>query len=317
MAPARRVLTSAVIASAAIRATCQGGLEKKTREDGRVVQEMKIEAPVFTEEDQYGYNMPDMYKCDSCKAVMFHLDDGLRKRQPKSRRLKQWEYTDYLEEACKSSFEGYGVKLVNGQNKLSGPGIVDNELQPGMGAIQMGGETWTKRLSEECKKIVFEKIGEEDIYDAFYKRVHTVASEGVETAPKLGEALHDICFKELRHCKAGPDAAARPKPRPDGAKKEAKKAEKKEKKEAEKKAKKEAEEKKKEQKKKKDAQPKQEAAADSSTGDKVDVQAFLRKLAVQHGLTSDEYVAARSEKDWEKLVLSMASKIFNKQNEEM
>merc|ERR1712186_45512 len=96
----------------------------KKKEDGSVVQELKIEAPSFTEEDQYSQIMPDRYKCDSCRAVMFHLEEGLRKKQPKSRRMKQWEYTDAMDDTCRSGFEGYGVKLLNGQNTLSGPGLL-------------------------------------------------------------------------------------------------------------------------------------------------------------------------------------------------
>lgn len=39
-------------------------------------QTLKIEAPSMTEEDQYGYNMPDRYKCDACRAVVFHLNEA-------------------------------------------------------------------------------------------------------------------------------------------------------------------------------------------------------------------------------------------------
>ncbi|CAE8605823.1 unnamed protein product, partial [Polarella glacialis] len=99
------------------------GWEKGQNEEGKNVQTLKIEAPTMTEEDQYGYNMPDRYKCDSCRAVMYHVDEEFRKKQPASRRLKSWEYTDILDDTCKTAFQGYGIKLVNGQNVLSGPGI--------------------------------------------------------------------------------------------------------------------------------------------------------------------------------------------------
>lgn len=273
---------------------------------------MKIEAPVMTEEDQYGYNMPDLYKCDSCKAVMFHLEEGLRRKQPKSRRLKQWEYTDLLEDLCKNSFEGYGIKLINGQNTLSGPGLKDPEqLSPGMGAIQMGGESWTKRLAEECRKIVFEKVGEDEMYDKFYASYKNEA-ESAE-AVDFGSAFKDVCDGELRFCKAGPDAPKSKKKKEDKkAEKKAKEAEKKAK-EAEKKAKKEAAEKQSKKNEKAKA-PKKEASAKAN---EMDLQTFMRQLAVKHGLTSEEYVAARSEKDWEKLMISMASRIFNKQSDEL
>eukprot|EP00971_Amphidinium_carterae_P233819 4639648-Amphidinium_carterae.1 len=45
------------------------GWEEK-KKDGKVVQELKIEAPAVTEEDQYGYVMPERYRCDACKVSM-------------------------------------------------------------------------------------------------------------------------------------------------------------------------------------------------------------------------------------------------------
>merc|ERR1719343_1576534 len=135
------------------------GWSETKDEQGKVVQQLKIEAPAITEEDQYGYTMPDRYKCDSCKAVMFHLDAALRKKQPQSRRLKQWEYTDVIDETCRAGFENYGIKLINGENTLRGPGLPREEsLAPGMGAIQMSSDNWNERLGEVCRKIVFEAI---------------------------------------------------------------------------------------------------------------------------------------------------------------
>jgi hypothetical protein len=40
-------------------------------------------------------------------------------------------------------------------------------LAPGSGAIQMGGETWSKRLSEACRTIVYESVGEDELYDKY------------------------------------------------------------------------------------------------------------------------------------------------------
>ncbi|CAE7559629.1 Mzb1 [Symbiodinium microadriaticum] len=136
-------------------------------------------------EDQYGYNMPDRYKCDSCRAVIHHLN------------------------------EGYGIKLVNGENVLSGPALKDNaELQPGMGAIQMGGDTWKKRLAEICRKLVFEEVGEEETYDYIYGKYK--ANDEVDAKA--------FCLEEVRHCqptrlgpqpppKATEEASKEPKPK--------------------------------------------------------------------------------------------------------
>merc|ERR1712080_727887 len=88
-------------------------------------------------------------------------------------------------------FTGYGVALVDGQNVLSGPALKRDNLQPGMGAIQMGGETWEKRLGEICRKFVYAKIGEDELYDHFRAK---------------GEVSSDLCFSETRDCQVGPKA---------------------------------------------------------------------------------------------------------------
>merc|ERR1712187_809615 len=160
--------------------------QQQVQEKGKMVQQMKIEAPAMTEEDQYGYNMPDQYKCDACKAVMYHLNGALEARQPKSRRLQEWEFQDLFDETCANGFQGYGVKLIDGKNVLSGPGLKHEEkLQPGMGAIQMGGEKWEKRMGEICRKLVYETIGEDELYEHF------------RTTGVLAESL---CHESTRSC---------------------------------------------------------------------------------------------------------------------
>jgi len=275
------------------------GWEEKTNDDGKVVQQLKIEAPSMTEEDQYGYTMPDRYRCDSCKAVMFHLEAALRKQHPKSRRMKDWEFTDLFDATCSfTAFEGYGIKLINGENALSGPGLPrDDTLAPGSGAIQMSSENWSKRLGEICRKIVYEKVGEEEIYEKFYKKFKAEeAGEDVSGQPGLSV---DLCTKELRECTTGPQA---PPKKADGTKE--KKEKKKDKKDALK-AKKD----------KKEAADKASAKGKGDASEKVDAQTFLRNMAVRHGHTSDEYVATRTPVEWEKLVVSIAGKLFNQKAE--
>jgi len=185
--------------------------EQKVDEQGRQVQSLKIEAPAMTEEDQYGHVMPQRYRCDSCKAVVFHLEEALKAKQPKSRRLKEWEYQEVFEDACKTGFKGYGVTLINGENVLNGPGLQQRDnLAPGSGAIQMGGETWEKRLGELCRQFVFEKIGEEELYEHFHRH---------------GTIGNDYCVLDTKDCAVGPQppAALEAKPATVKAKKEKKK----------------------------------------------------------------------------------------------
>merc|ERR550525_1542826 len=101
--------------------------------------------------------------------------------------MKQWEYTELFDDTCKGAFEGYGIKLINGENTLSGPGLrQDDQLAPGSGAIQMGGESWSKRLGEICRKIVYEKVGEEDIYERFYRGLRRTSEGDTEAGNEFG-----------------------------------------------------------------------------------------------------------------------------------
>lgn len=247
-----------------------GKWEDKVDENGRRVQSMQIQAPSMTEEDQYGYTMPERYRCDSCKAVMYHLNEALTNRQPKNRRLREWEYQDLFDETCKSAFKGYGVKLVNGENALSGPALQHEDLQPGMGAIQMGGETWEKRLGEVCRKLVYERIGEDELYE------HFRAS---------GALSWDICLEDTHDCRMGP--------------REPREARADQKKRIEK-QKEEPTEKRMKKNKKVKAFTKPEA---------VDAGTFLERLAAEHGLPAQEYTRKRSKKEWEDVVLKVAARI--------
>jgi len=176
-----------VISSAwSLLAQAAGEWESRVNENGQNVQSLKIQAPTMTEEDQYGYTMPQQYGCDSCKAVVYHLGEALTRKELKSRRLTEWEIQELFDETCKTGFKGYGISHVNGESVLSGPALKRENLEPGMGAIQMGGETWEKRLGEICRKLVYDKIGEEELYEHFRK--HHEVSE-------------DLCFRESRDCK--------------------------------------------------------------------------------------------------------------------
>jgi len=163
--------------------------ESTKDEQGRSVQSLKIQAPSMTEEDQYGYTMPTQYRCDACKVVVHHLGEALNAKQPKNRRLREWEYQEIFDEVCQSGLKGYGVALVNGENVLSGPALKRDNLEPGMGAIQMGGETWEKRLGEICRQFVYDKIGEDELYEHYRSQ---------------GSLSSDLCVRETRDCQLGP-----------------------------------------------------------------------------------------------------------------
>merc|ERR1712006_67127 len=43
----------------------------------------------------------------------------------------------------------------------------DESLQPGGASIQMGGESWSRRLASECKEIVYDLVGEDEVYEMY------------------------------------------------------------------------------------------------------------------------------------------------------
>lgn len=264
--------------------------------DGRQkIQEMKVEAPVMTEEDQHGYNMPERYMCDACQAVVFHLNQTLVSKHPKNRRFKEWEYTELFDEICANEFEGYGIKFMNGQNVLSGPALKardDKFLQPGGAMIQMGGENWKKRMGEICRKFVYDEVGEEELYNRFYR--------GKELSPET------MCFEITKDCKKEKmedQKSAEKKTTGSSSLNKPEKLKKKEKAEQEKGAKKMS---------KKGGVPSLTGAmkAEKDAGRTIDVTYFLAQLAVKHGLEPKDYTKARTMQEWEKTMVGLAGKIF-------
>jgi len=270
--------------------------ETKVNDEGKRVQQLKIQAPTMTEEDQYGWTMPEQYRCDSCKAVVFHLNAAFKARHPKSRKMKEWEYTELFEDTCRSGFEGYGIKLVNGKNALSGPGLPQaDDLKSGDGMIQMGGDSWKKRLSEMCRELVNDKVGEEELYERYQS---------------AGEIPQSMCWDEMAQCSAGPRT---PKPKQKkaqggrgciaGQRCPAEKA-----------ARAAALESK--QKEQVAAITVTEAANvtvnKTDPQDQIDLATFLRSKALEDGLASDIYSSLRPHNEWEKFILSMAGKIYSR-----
>jgi hypothetical protein len=263
-------------------AQSSGPSEASVNEKGKMVQSMKIEAPAMTEEDHYGPNMPEQYRCDSCKAVLYHLEEALRARQPKSRRLHEWEYLEIVDETCRHGFKGYGVKKVGDANVLSGPGLKHEDNLPlGGGVIQMGGEKWEQRLGEICRKIVYEKIGEDELHEQFRKE---------------GTLSPSLCLTTTRDCqvqKANPKTDVKSKGKnavPNGQKIE----------------------KTSKQSVKEVAKP-QDSRKKSAVGSPtLDAHTFLKDFALDQNLPTDTFTKKRSRKEWEKAILQMAGQLYAK-----
>merc|ERR1719326_1123611 len=143
------------------------GWKKTTNEKGQRVQQLQVMAPSLSEQDQKDARLPEQYRCDACMAVSFQIANKFAKSNKKN--MKSWDVMEVIDNTCKEdAFPGYGVKLVDGENALSGPGIErDESLQPGGASIQMGGESWSRRLASECKEIVYDLVGEDEVYEMY------------------------------------------------------------------------------------------------------------------------------------------------------
>merc|ERR1719191_1369769 len=143
------------------------GWKKTTNEKGQRVQQLQVMAPALSEQDQKDARLPEQYRCDACMAVSYTLSTRFAKKAKKN--MKSWDVMEIIDDTCKeAAFPGYGVKLIDGENALSGPGIErDESLQPGGASIQMGGESWSRRLASECKEIVYDLVGEDEVYEMY------------------------------------------------------------------------------------------------------------------------------------------------------
>merc|ERR1712176_628041 len=71
---------------------------------------------------------------------------------------------------------------------------------------------WSKRLAEICRKAVYEKIGEDEFYEAFHK-IWRAEEDGA--AVGANDSLHAFCESEemSRVCSEDMIAKSRPPPR--------------------------------------------------------------------------------------------------------
>eukprot|EP00658_Telonema_sp_P-2_P022260 TRINITY_DN18897_c0_g1_i4.p2 TRINITY_DN18897_c0_g1~~TRINITY_DN18897_c0_g1_i4.p2 ORF type:complete len:175 (+),score=43.94 TRINITY_DN18897_c0_g1_i4:193-717(+) len=134
--------------------------------------------PQLTAEEEKSSVMPKHLLCDACRAVSYQMGrylDEFNKpgntytNKNGETRIKESAYLEALELTCngdrKRPDQGlaqYGVKAVNGRNRLSGPGLESSD-KPG---ILMGGSKWPGRLANRCGELLGEH-GEEEIYGVY------------------------------------------------------------------------------------------------------------------------------------------------------
>eukprot|EP00929_Paragymnodinium_shiwhaense_P074936 TRINITY_DN38327_c0_g1_i1.p1 TRINITY_DN38327_c0_g1~~TRINITY_DN38327_c0_g1_i1.p1 ORF type:complete len:285 (+),score=81.22 TRINITY_DN38327_c0_g1_i1:82-936(+) len=259
-----------------------------------------VSSPTQTEEDLHGYVMPEQYKCDSCKAVIHHINEEMQKKAPGNRRLPEWEYTDVFDETCEKSFDEYGVEDLNGQTVLSGPGLPGNKKTSaqGFGSVKMKGGKWKRRLQEFCKTMINDVVGAKALYDMYNEDGRLFDDE--------------VCYRDTRDCSTAETRRVL-------AEMDAKKAAK------------EPPPKKKSKKDKTENVPQtpkvnsglnraheaQTGASGSAKPAAITAEAFFQNLAKKHKLPQDTYTKARTEKQWRKVLLEAAGKLLQSSHSEL
>jgi len=133
--------------------------------------------PKLNSEQDRGVKLPRAMHCDGCRAVTHVMAQRLAAvnstlentyvNKKGIRRVKESAWLEVFEKICKgdknnlkSGLALYGIKNVNGVNKLSGPGVpADSET----GITQYFGSKWAIRLGNKCGEMIGE-FSEEEIY---------------------------------------------------------------------------------------------------------------------------------------------------------
>ncbi|NWI42036.1 MZB1 protein, partial [Picathartes gymnocephalus] len=120
-------------------------------------------APQLSPEERLSPHMPESLRCDACHAIAFQIEEHLRKAEGKvgKKALKESEYMEVLERSCSQDWEGYGVLELDGEKRLSGPGLPRQQLL----SVMVSGGPWPGRLSKLCHGYVGEQ-DEAQIYGA-------------------------------------------------------------------------------------------------------------------------------------------------------
>ncbi|XP_054245014.1 marginal zone B- and B1-cell-specific protein [Indicator indicator] len=130
-----------------------------------------IAAPQLSPEERLSPHMPEALRCDACHAIAFQIEEQLRKAEGKMGRkvLSESDYVEVLERSCSTSWESYGVQEVDGEKRLTGPGLLSQEPM----SVVVSGGPWPRRLSKMCLGYMGE-WGEAQIYEAHRRGAGTL-----------------------------------------------------------------------------------------------------------------------------------------------
>ncbi|NXS31595.1 MZB1 protein, partial [Pomatostomus ruficeps] len=120
-------------------------------------------APQLSPEERLSPHMPESLRCDACLAIAFQIEEQLSKAEAKvgKKALKESDYLEVLERSCSQDWDGYGVLELDGEKRLSGPGLPRQQLL----SVMVSGGPWPSRLAKMCHGYVGER-GEAQIYGA-------------------------------------------------------------------------------------------------------------------------------------------------------
>ena len=105
-----------------------GAAQAPGGEGGENLQKISFKPPEMDEQMQESVVLHPSLRCEACQAIAYHWSTGFDKLEKRlsvggKKPLPEFEMLEVLEEACEKKLEEYGLKSVNGENKLSGPGL--------------------------------------------------------------------------------------------------------------------------------------------------------------------------------------------------
>uniref|UniRef100_A0A8C5X9V1 Marginal zone B and B1 cell specific protein n=1 Tax=Malurus cyaneus samueli TaxID=2593467 RepID=A0A8C5X9V1_9PASS len=135
------------------------------------VRSQSVSAPQLSPEERLSPHMPGSLLCDACHAIAFQVGTGETASQKRGENpcgmlrpggmLSESDYIEVLERSCSQDWESYGVLELDGEKRLSGPGLPSQQPL----SVMVSGGLWPSRLSKMCHGYVGER-GEAQIYGA-------------------------------------------------------------------------------------------------------------------------------------------------------
>lgn len=133
---------------------------------------INFQQPALDSEEAAENFMPARHQCDACRIVAMVMKNKIQNKvdlypsiKAGKKLLRESEVIDLVESVCESekSFEGAGVKVINGVERLAANGFETAEV-PG---VTQGGMSWPRRFKNYCFQVIEEQDSEWQIYKLF------------------------------------------------------------------------------------------------------------------------------------------------------